>query len=1150
MATAEDTHVTEYIRDRETARYDELLRARCLPIGQRNGTNLSASPDNILTSFAQLATCRTMTERSMISLFDETEQYVVAEATPTTSLLPTPRPDNSRDAFWLCGSYIPRNDGICDYMLRAADRSCTSSTPDELPVFVVQDLVTDPRFSSSPYCQAGSSARFYASVPIRSPRGINIGSLCVFHSTPGVEWTDEYADVLRGLSQTIMDHLEGNRIKNTLKRSRQIGIGLQKFTDRTPVPLESNLDSFASIKSAKSHPPDQKQADQDLQGSTTPNQEPISSVKATPLEILQNQPQRFTSLNTFFDAATIIRESLDVDGCAFYGGDSCNLNHVRSSESDRQSEASLDRSCFSPTVISDEDDTNTQLQLPCQVLGSSFTQLSDSASESVGGLSQPFLSHLLEQYPQGSIFNLESRPTGKFDNPNNVTLDEQSASAAAKLDEISLNEDHPWPRLSSINDCEITGSIYEQKELSQAFPDARSVAFIPIWDPQKGMWSIGGFACSRKLRYEFDRDSELPFLRALGILAASEAFRLDTSKANKSKSDVLGSISHELRSPLHGIMLGLELLSDSGLTAAQRNLAYMIETCCRTLLDTTEHLLNYSKVNQASETDKHQAKAVEQSNNDKAISVRAEPTLRSVPLNLIIEDVIESVYAGHSYQQISIAGLFSPPKHRKDSGVQATRRLESAQAAEEASNISGSDGQHQHDRHVSVFLLYDPMCPWNFRTIPGAIRRIIMNLFGNSLKYTSRGVIKVSVSQSQPENAKSNERIVTLVVEDTGRGIGEEFLRNKIFRPFSQEDQLSTGTGLGLSFVHRITSQLGGTISITSQVAVGTKVTVSLPMMLDVTSSTHERGIEEQACYGLRAAVTGSIQSSRVAPPRIISTDSLIERLCCDHLGMTLVTDSEAEELKPDVIIFVNHGDSSLPTPNATWEEMPVLVVCNDALLVQKSESACKPRGHSQIHEFITQPLSPKKVEEAMSRLMNLWAESRASPPTLIPMPLPTISTTTGSSQPPTPSPLVQESPLGGLLPTLDYFQTPQFLLVEDNPINLKMLTCFMKKLNQPYRTAVNGEEAVLSYKESPGQFRYILMDISMPVMDGLEATRQIRAFEQYHDIPPSLVMAITGLGSESTRNEATRSGVDLFVTKPVKLKELEGTLKARGLYV
>lgn len=97
-----------------------------------------------------------------------------------------------------------------------------------------------------------------------------------------------------------------------------------------------------------------------------------------------------------------------------------------------------------------------------------------------------------------------------------------------------------------------------------------------------------------------------------------------------------------------------------------------------------------------------------------------------------------------------------------------------------------------------------------------------------------------------------------------------------------------------------------------------------------------------------------------------------------------------------------------------------------------------------------------------------------------------------------------------------------------------------MRKLQKPYRTAVNGQEAVNAYKEMPGQFKYVLMDISMPVMDGLEATRHIRAFELYNGIAASKIIAITGLGSESTREEATRSGVDIFITKPVKLRELE----------
>lgn len=165
-------------------------------------------------------------------------------------------------------------------------------------------------------------------------------------------------------------------------------------------------------------------------------------------------------------------------------------------------------------------------------------------------------------------------------------------------------------------------------------------------------------------------------------------------------------------------------------------------------------------------------------------------------------------------------------------------------------------------------------------------------------------------------------------------------------------------------------------------------------------------------------------------------------------------------------------------------------------------------------------------------------------------MPLPTPSDTASCSQPPTPAPSSMESPFDGSIPAEDYFQVPQFLLVEDNPINLKMLTCFMKKLQKPYCTARNGEEAVSAYKKVNGQFKYILMDISMPVMDGLEATRQIRAFEQFNKITASTVFAITGLGSESAREEATRSGVDCFITKPVKLRELEAMLSSQGVTI
>ncbi|KAH7471475.1 hypothetical protein FOMA001_g13047 [Fusarium oxysporum f. sp. matthiolae] len=260
------------------ASYDELLRANCRSICQVTSAGLDKSPNLVLTSLAQLATCQTKTERSLISLFDESKQYIIAEATPSTSLLSESSQENNGDGLWLCGTHIPRTDGVCHYTLCS-----TEVTSAELPIVIVQDLAIDPRFASSPYCRSGSLARFYAAVPIRTPRGINIGVLCVINSTPGAEWKDEYSNVLRGLSQTIMDHLEGSLIKNTLKRSIAMGRGFQKFTNRKMLPDECI--SSISKTNPDAHNPHNWNNNQNNSNIRQAHGNPSSSTETTPLEI-------------------------------------------------------------------------------------------------------------------------------------------------------------------------------------------------------------------------------------------------------------------------------------------------------------------------------------------------------------------------------------------------------------------------------------------------------------------------------------------------------------------------------------------------------------------------------------------------------------------------------------------------------------------------------------------------------------------------------------------------------------------------------------------------------------------------------------------------------------------------------------------------
>lgn len=127
-------------------------------------------------------------------------------------------------------------------------------------------------------------------------------------------------------------------------------------------------------------------------------------------------------------------------------------------------------------------------------------------------------------------------------------------------------------------------------------------------------------------------------------------------------------------------------------------------------------------------------------------------------------------------------------------------------------------------------------------------------------------------------------------------------------------------------------------------------------------------------------------------------------------------------------------------------------------------------------------------------------------------------------------------------------------MLVDDNKINLQLLITYLKKGGRHFTTASNGREALETYKlkteergvvgesadgKVPSVFDFVLMDVSMPVMDGLESTRHIRSYERSHNIKPTTVIALTDLASASAQQEAYSSGVNTFMTKPVKLKDL-----------
>jgi CheY-like chemotaxis protein len=117
-------------------------------------------------------------------------------------------------------------------------------------------------------------------------------------------------------------------------------------------------------------------------------------------------------------------------------------------------------------------------------------------------------------------------------------------------------------------------------------------------------------------------------------------------------------------------------------------------------------------------------------------------------------------------------------------------------------------------------------------------------------------------------------------------------------------------------------------------------------------------------------------------------------------------------------------------------------------------------------------------------------------------------------------------------------------LIVDDNAINRRLLSAWMKRRKVPFKEAKDGQQALDIYKDADPKFDIILMDISMPVMDGMTSTRLIRDHEKERELKPTHIIALTGLTSASARLEAWTSGVDDFLTKPVDFKKLESLIE------
>lgn len=555
----------------------------------------------------------------------------------------------------------------------------------------------------------------------------------------------------------------------------------------------------------------------------------------------------------------------------------------------------------------------------CGILGFSTEEKSslegDEALEHCVLVAEVFLQRLLHKYPHGQVFNLDEG--GAVISSMNDTQRAVEHVEKVKYGSSEKNFRTRKPRESA--------NQAEAKTLLQMLPGARSVVLFPLWDSHRKRWFAGSFAWTTRSTRVLTRAEDLSFLAAFGNSIMAEVARLDAMAADRAKSDFISSISHELRSPLHGILASVEFLQDTAVDLFQNSMIDTIERCGRTLLDTIQHVLDFAKINNFTEpkrNEKEDAQLSDEPPRSKMMGLNV-----NIDLSVITEDVIDAVYAGHEFQGNLPLGVTDEASGFPSEGLRRSGVNDSDTIPDQS-----LDQPALKNEPLAIIMDIDWRSNWTFNTQSGALRRVLMNLFGNALKYTDAGWVRVSLQSKdiKPTSSSSSQQsIISITVSDSGRGISQEFLSSHLFTPFSQENSLNPGTGLGLSIVLQIVRSLGGTIDVQSEQGVGTEVKVSLtlnqspiasqPLPLDAKYENLVMNVRKKTS-GLTLCLVGfDIHSGmsrtragtlKVEPEPELSLQASLEGMATRWFDMK-VTTSQSWEASPSDIYIADESESS-----------------------------------------------------------------------------------------------------------------------------------------------------------------------------------------------------------------------------------------------
>ncbi len=419
-----------------------------------------------------------------------------------------------------------------------------------------------------------------------------------------------------------------------------------------------------------------------------------------------------------------------------------------------------------------------------------------------------------------------------------------------------------------------------------------------------------------------------------------------------------------------------------------------------------------------------------------------------------------------------------------------------------------------HEKKVELLCQFDADVPQHIEGNSTRLRQVLVNLIGNAVKFTQEGEVLVTV---QVDEADDHGFTLRFAVRDSGIGIPADKIE-RLFKPFSQVDVSTTrhygGTGLGLAISAKLSEFMGGRIWVTSSEGHGSTFAFTI-----------RAKAAEHIPPSRRHATHTSLEGKRVLIVDDNATNRRILHLQCERWNLQAFTVASGEQalqaLKQGQKFDLGILDYAMPGMDGVELARRIRMLDGGAhlpLILLSSIGRPEEFRQSAPGLFCSYVMKPVKQTRLLDELVNAVLQDEQTATQALPADRKIDRR------------LAERLPLS-------------ILLAEDNTVNQKIAQRLLQKMGYRADVAANGEEALAMLKLRP--YDIVLMDIQMPVMDGVTATRHITA-ERAADERPTII-AMTANALEGDRESYLAAGMDDYLSKPIKLEEVQKALEHWG---